>query len=42
MIHTLNDWLMFNSASLADPPLWPLALAAIFASSMILSRHTGD
>ncbi|WP_290661073.1 hypothetical protein [Aquabacterium sp.] len=42
MIHILNDWLMFNSLSLSEPPLWPLALAAICASAMILSRRTGD
>ena len=42
MIHTLNGWLMFSSQSLSEPPLWPLALAALCASAMILSRRTGD
>ena len=42
MIHILNDWLMFNSLSLSEPPLWPLGLAALCASAMILSRRTGD
>ncbi len=42
MIHILNDWLMFNSSTLPEPPLWPLALAAILAAARILSRYTGD
>ncbi|MGH6646273.1 hypothetical protein [Aquabacterium sp.] len=42
MMHILNEWLMFSSSTVREPSLWPLALAAIFASAMILNRHTGD
>lgn len=42
MIHILNEWLMFNSVLPSEPPLWPLALATIMASAMILGRQTRD
>lgn len=42
MMQILNEWLMFSGNVPREPSLWPLALAAIFASAMILNRHTGD
>lgn len=42
MIHIIQEWLQFSHAVPSEPPLWPLVLATIMASSMILSRQTRD
>ena len=42
MIHLLKDWLMFDSIMQSEPPLWPLVLATIMASAMILGRQPRD
>lgn len=42
MMQLVKEWLMFNNVMPSEQPLWPLMLATIMASAMILGRQTRD